>query len=254
MGPIKDYPLLVFAITLLVLWLSELAGAYILKRRAAAAEVREDVNIIQGAILTLLGLLIGFSFAMAVSRYDLRKTYEEAEANAIGTEYVRAGLLPAAERDAARALLHQYLDKRLQFYTARDAGRLQAIDTETAALQQQMWAVVERSAVAQPNVIVAMAAAGMNDVLNSEGYTQSAWWNRIPRAAWVLMLLVAVCCNVMVGYGVRKAEAEPMLMAVLPLVVATSFMLIADIDSPRGGLIRVDPHNLLRLAVSLQVR
>jgi hypothetical protein len=65
-----------------------------------AEDLREDFSVILSATLTLLGLLIGFSFSMAISRYDERKNYEEAEANAIGTEYVRADLLPAA--DAAK--------------------------------------------------------------------------------------------------------------------------------------------------------
>jgi protein-S-isoprenylcysteine O-methyltransferase Ste14 len=92
----------------------------------------------------------------------------------------------------------------------------------------------------------------MNDVLNSQGYTQAAWWNRIPVAAWALLLLIAVCSNVMVGYGARNAKAERGLLLVLPLIVAIAFFLIADIDSPRGGVIRVFPQNLHNLAESLR--
>ena len=66
---------------------------------------REDFGVVQAATLTLLGLIIGFSFSMAIGRYDQRKNYEEAEANAIGTEYVRAGLLPAADATKVRAQL-----------------------------------------------------------------------------------------------------------------------------------------------------
>ena len=64
------------------------------RRRPVRKDEREDLDIVQTAILTLLALIIGFSFSMAVSRYDVRKTYWEAEANAIGTEYLRADLLP----------------------------------------------------------------------------------------------------------------------------------------------------------------
>ena len=92
----------------------------------------------------------------------------------------------------------------------------------------------------------------MNDVLNSQGYTQAAWWNRIPHAAWALMGLIAICCNLLIGYGARDAKAESRLLLVLPLVTALSFFLIADIDSPRGGVIRVAPQNLLSLEASLR--
>ena len=91
----------------------------------------------------------------------------------------------------------------------------------------------------------------MNDVLNSQGYTQAAWWNRIPVAAWGLMLAIAICCNILVGYGARTAKSKGLLL-ILPVIIAISFLLIADIDSPRGGLIRVSPQNLVSLAQSLK--
>jgi hypothetical protein len=96
----------------------------------------------------------------------------------------------------------------------------------------------------------ALVVAGMNDVLNSEGYTQAAWWNRIPTAAWLLMFVMALFCNGLVGFGAR--QLKPRLFMVLPLVVAVSFFLIADIDSPRGGVIRVVPQNLVRLQAGLK--
>ena len=71
--------------------------------------MREDFGLILAAALTLLRLIIGFSFSMATSRYDQRKNLEEAEANAIGTEYARAGLLPAADAAKVRALLRTSL-------------------------------------------------------------------------------------------------------------------------------------------------
>jgi len=94
----------------------------------------------------------------------------------------------------------------------------------------------------------------MNDVFNSQGYTQAAWWNRIPIAAWGLMAAIAICSNVLVGYSARRPKEEFTLLLILPLVVSIAFFLIADIDSPRGGLIRVRPQNLLDLAQSLRAQ
>ncbi len=99
--------------------------------------------------------------------------------------------------------------------------------------------------------IAALVLSGMNDVLNSQGYTQAAWWNRIPPAAWTLMAAIAVCCNVLVGYGARPGRHKPYLPLVLPLVVSVAFYLIADLDSPRRGIIRVQPQNLLSLSRTL---
>jgi hypothetical protein len=252
MNQIMRYPILVFALSLVVLWLSARIGAFFCKRlRNVDEDERDDFGLVVAATLTLLGLIIGFSFSMASSRYEQRKTYEEAEANAIGTEYVRADLLPAPDAARVRVLLRSYLDQRVLFYQTRDAGELQQIDATTAQLQTELWSAAQAPAAAQPTPVVALAVSGMNDVLNSQGYTQAAWWNRIPTGAWALMAAIAICSNLLIGYSARRAESESKMFLVLPLVVSISFLLIADIDSPRVGLIRVEPQNLVSLSQSL---
>jgi hypothetical protein len=202
--------------------------------------------------LTLLGLIIGFTFSMAVSRYDQRKNYEESEANAIGTEYLRAGLLSATDAAMTRSLLRSYLEQRILLYQTEEEDRRVRLRERTTQLQAQLWSAVQNAAVAQPGPLTALAAAGMNDVLNSQGYTQAAWWNRIPGAAWLLMLLIALLCNVMVGYAARGGTLRTLLLLIMPLLIAIAFWLIADIDSPRGGVIRVSPQNLLSLSQQLR--
>jgi hypothetical protein len=250
MSNLVNFPGFIFVLCFVVLWLSAWAGISFLKKiRPLEQEDRDDFGVVQGAALTLLGLLIGFTFSMAISRYEQRKNYEEAEANAIGTEYVRVGLLPAPDAEVLRGLLRKYLDQRVLFYTTKDRQLLQQIAANTAQLQNQLWSVLEARAGIQPTPITALAVSGMNDVLNSEGYTQAAWWNRIPIEAWVLLGAISVGCSLLVGYGARRVS---ILFVVLPLAVSISFFLIADIDSPRSGVIRVDPQNLIRLAQSLQ--
>ncbi len=246
-----DYPLLVFFVSLLTLWLAETIAASFFRRPRKLEEKSEHFGTILAAALTLLGLIIGFTFSMAVNRYDQRKNYEEAEANAIGTEYVRAELLPAAEAAKIRTLLGKYLDQRVLFYTTRDEQRLAQIDATTAQLHAELWSAVREPAAARQTPIVALVVSGMNDVLNSQGYTQAAWWNRIPIAAWSLMVAIAIFCNLLIGYGARYAKAQPLLHLALPLLVSISFFLIADIDSPHRGLIRVHPQNILSLSESL---
>jgi hypothetical protein len=238
---------------LLTLWLSAKIGGSIRKGQGNLKENEPEVfGVITGAILTLLALVIGFSFSMAVSRYDQRKNYEEAEANAIGTEYVRADLLPAADAARVRALMRNYLDQRVQFYSTRDDLQLQRIDAITAQLQTDLWSAVQAPFVAQSTPVAALAVSGMNDVLNSQGYTQAAWLYRIPSEAWILMGAIAIFCNLMIGYGAHRPGAKGTLFLVLPLVLSISFFLIADIDSPRRGIIRVHPENLTTLSQSLQ--
>jgi len=246
-----NFPLLVLAFTFVLLFLAAYVGDLLRNKVLPLKEDgREDFSVVLGATLTLLALLIGFTFSMAVSRYDQRKNYEESEANAIGTEYVRADLLPAADAARVRHLLKKYVDERVLFYTTRNQHRLAKIEADTAELQKELWSAVLPGAAAQPTPPLALVVSGMNDVLNSQGYTQAAWWNRIPIAAWVLMAAIAICCNLLIGYGAHRTDRR--IFLIVPIAVSIAFFLISDIDSPRGGSILVAPQTLLSLSQSLR--
>ena len=237
----------------LALWLAAVVGRHALQRQSRLdKELREDFGTIVAAALTLSALIVGFSFSMAINRYDQRKNYEEGEANAIGTEYVRADLVPAADEDKVRALLKSYLDQRIAFYLSQDYQELLQIQARTAELQAELWSAIRPAAIAQPDPIRALVVSGMNDVLNSQGFAQAMFWNRIPVSAWALMVVVGILCNVLVGYGSRDLKTGSRLLPILPLIGAIAFMFIADIDAPRHGLIRVKPQNLMSLAESLR--
>lgn len=245
-----DYPVSSILVAFVFFWIAARIGAGIGKRRQNfTPATAEEFTLLLGALLTLLGLIIGFTFSMAVGRYDQRKNLEEAEANAIGTEYVRVDVLPAAEAAEVRSLLKAYLDQRIAYYETRDRDEQTKINAQTAALQNGMWRSVLEPAKAHETPVMALAVAGMNDVLNSQGYTQAAWWNRIPLAAWVLLMVISLLCNFMVGF--RDAGQSDLLLLILPIALAMSLFLIADIDSPRRGAIRVRPQNLESLAQSL---
>jgi hypothetical protein len=157
--------------------------------------------------------------------------------------------LPMRRRCAS--LLRRYTDERILFYTTRDFQEEQKVNARTAQLQNELWAAILAPVMANPTTVMALVVNGMNDVLNSQGYTQAAWWNRIPPAAWMLMMLISVGSCVAVGYGARHLARERLMLLAVPAIVATSFFFIADIDSPRAGVIRVIPQNLHSLAQSL---
>jgi len=244
-----QYPIVIGLVCFFVLWGTASFGDRISRRRLAPTEL-EEFNLVLGATLTLLGLIVGFAFSMAVGRYDQRRNYEEEEANAIGTEYVRVDLLPSGDADKLHGLLKQYLTHRIVFFQTRDKDELATVNREAADLQNQMWSIVAGVAQAQPTPVNALVVSGMNDVLNRQGYTQAAWWNRIPVAAWAFIFSIAICCNFLQGYSGGEQKARRPLI-VLPLVLAIALLLLADLDSPRGGVIRVRPQNLIALQESL---
>ena len=251
MESLSHYPLLVFAVAFVALWLASAAGSWLRRNYPNADdEQNEHLGVILAATLTLLALIIGFSFSMSINRYDQRKNFEEAEANAIGTELLRADFLPPADAANVRKLLGEYLDQRIQFYLNRTmSGECGSTTDQPVAGSSLVCG--SRSVRCTTNAGMALALAGMNDVINSQGYTQAAYWNRIPAAAWYFMALIALCSSALLGYRSRSGNAAGKLVLVLPLVVSISFLLIADIDAPRHGLIEVRPQNLESLAKSL---
>ncbi len=253
MPKLIDLPAVVLAIAFLLQVIAAYCGDYIRRRtRQSDADPANDYKTILPSALTLLALIVGFAFSMAVSRYDQRKSYEEEEANAIGTEYVRADILPPAESAHIHDLLIKYTELRIQFYEIRDQSQLDQIAASTSDLQTALWASVVGPTTAQPTPPMALLFSGMNDVLNSQGYTQAAFWNRVPIGAWLLMMFVAMACNFLIGFTEQRRRQGSLL--VLPFILAIPFLLIADIDSPHGGLIRVVPQNLIALAHSLSPR
>jgi hypothetical protein len=219
--------------------------------RTKDTETSEDLGIIQTATLTLLALIIGFTFSMAIDRHDQREIFEEGEANAIGTEFLRADLLPPKASAVTKDLLLQYVDQRILFYSKQSSEKIQEIRSKTDQLQADLWNEILPVIRKQDTPSIALVASGMNDVLNSQGYVQAAWWNRIPLTAWALMAAIAICANLLVGFGARNFERNMGLFMIFPFVVSVSFFLIADIDSPRGGVIRIEARNLIALKSNL---
>jgi hypothetical protein len=192
-----DRPLVVLTTTLVALGCAAFIGER-LRKFPRLADAATDFAATLPAALTLLGLILGFSFSMAVSRYDLRKTYEEAEANSIGTQYVRASLLPADDAARLRDLLAQYTKLRIEFYHEHDDDRVNKVNTETATLQNRMWQLVVDATASRRDPLSGLIVAGMNDVLNAQGYTPGGMVESHPARR----VAAAVDC----GIGVQSAD------------------------------------------------
>lgn len=250
MSRIINNPFAVFVIALIVQWGAAYGGDH-LRRRSQHLKQDEqaDFDTVLTASLTLLALIIGFSFSMAVSRYDQRKNSEEAEANAIGTAYMRADLLPVEDAAKVRELLRTYVNQRISFYLGY-AHQMNEPGSDPAKVQAELWSAVVHAAAAQPTPVIALAVSAISDVLSAQGNARAAWLNRIPIAAWSLMGLIAIFSNVLLGY--RERSKGTFALLVLPVIASIAFFLIADIDSPRGGAINVVPYNLIATSQSIK--
>ena len=245
-----DHPVVFFVTTLTLLIASARVGvAASAHGRTLASADRVEFDLVRNAMFTLLGLMVGFAISMAVSRYDLRKSLEEAEANAIGTEYLRLDLMPPETTRAVRALLRTYVDERIAFYRDHDPKKQENSDAATIGTMKALWAAIAPEARARQTPTDALVASGMNDILNSEGYTLAAWRNRLPIEVWMLLILIAAACNFLIGFGAKRLS--PATHVILPVTAALAFLLIADVEGPRNGFVQVEPVDLDDVATAM---
>jgi hypothetical protein len=211
-----------------------------------------QIGGIQGAVLAMLGLLLGFTFAMAMGRYDVRRSLVLSEANAIGTTYLRAALLPPPQHAAIENLLRQYVDARLAFHDAgADLEKRSAVETRTAQLQRDLWAqTVEASKT--PTPVTATFINALNETIDLDATQLQAIRSRVPGVVWLLLLVVAGTGCFASGYGAGASGARSKFANILlPLLITIVITLISDLDRPYKGLIGIDRRPLLDLKASL---
>ena len=190
---------------------------------------------------------------MAVARYDTRRGLVLAEANAIGTTWLRADLLSAEHRTAIENQLRRYVDVRLEFYAAgEDKEKQAAAERRTAQIQRELWAQAVAAGKEAPSPLTPTFIAALNETIDLDATRMNALRTRVPGAVWLLVLVVAICGCCASGYGAGASGARNgFANIILPLLIATVITLIADLDRPRGGLIGISQQPLLDLKESL---
>lgn len=252
MGKLADYEYLTFAVTLGVLWLAVEAGAWLARRTGPRRKFeRGYLGQVTGASITILALIIGFSFSAALERYNQRKNFEQDEASAISSEYSLAAFLPQADAAQVRALLSEYIQLRIAFFEEDDRTERAAIRAQRLKVEGGLWPILERNAVTSPTPIMREVIAGLNAVTSRSSYSQAAALDRIPDGTWTLMAMLALICCLLMGYDTPGRQPLA-LRLVLPLIVAMAFFMISSLDAQRRGVIRVNPENLLRLQLELK--
>jgi hypothetical protein len=214
---------------------------------------KEQIGGIQGAVLGLLGLLLGFTFALAANRYDARRELVLQEANSIGTTYLRASLLSDAHKTGVEALLATYVDARIDFYRAgEDDALVAAAEKAAARIQGELWKHAVAAGRESPTPVVTSFIVSLNETIDLDAARLHALRTHVPGAVWLLVLAVATGGCFAAGYGGGAGGARSIFADVaLPILIAVVITLIADIDRPRGGLIGSDQRPLYDLKASL---
>lgn len=229
-------------------------GAFSRKKNPEAAQGHS--GSVQGAVLGLLGLLLGFSFAMAVGRFDARRALVVEEANFIGTTWLRTDFLPGPYKGQVRDLLVRYTQLKVEaFDSSSDNEELERSRDEIAEIHQQLWQNAADASVERNTPVLATFITSLNETLDLDSLRKAALRNHVPGAVWLLLLLVAGCGAWASGYGSGTVGVRSTFNQFLfPLLIAVVITLIADIDRTHKGLIGMNRAPLVDVLESMQPR
>jgi hypothetical protein len=243
---LRDYPLLLLVIVAPILCGIVEIGFRIAKRRGASASMHEQLTSARDQAGLLLSLVLGFTLSLALTRYDLRIQLIVEESNAIGTTRLRAGMLPEPARSEALRVVDEYARSRLDFAKAGLDPAAQAMArARSSDLQRVLWADAEDAARLQPTQITALFVESLNDMIDLDEKRVSSLENRVPRAVWVMIAVLALLTSLLIGLGMRRRAAWAQFVP--PFMFAVVALLIADLDAPGKGLIRGEIGALVRV-------
>ncbi len=218
------------------------------------ADAKSELSIVQGAMMGLLALLLGFTFSMAISRFETRKQLVLEEANAIGTTYLRAQLLPEPERREVSNLLRQYVAARLEFVRRGVEGKkLDEAKRETDALHKRLWSQAMAVGGQDPRSITrGLFIQSLNEVIDLHAKRLQALENHVPGIIIILLFFIAVIATGLIGYGCGVGGRRNFFVTLATaLLIAAVILVILDLDRPRRGLIKVSQQRLVELQDSL---
>jgi hypothetical protein len=233
---------------------ASIAG-YALRKRRERSGIPQESESQQGyvvsAVLGLLALLMGFTFSLAIDRFDTRRVLVLQDANAIGTAYLRAQLLPEPHRSRLTGLLLEFTETKIALAKAqpRDAGELLARDDR---LLTDIWAADAAAFDAIKNLDFSSTFINsMNAMIDLDASRRSARRAHVPTLVFAVLLIYLIVTAGVLGY-VLAGRGGRQIGAVLLGLLTLSLMLILDIDRPTIGGIREDQGPMERLLVSLR--
>lgn len=216
--------------------------------------VRSQLGVMEASVLGILALLLGFAFSMAASRFDMRRQQILDEANAIGTTYLRASLLPEPHKSKAAGLLRQYVDARIEFYDSGvDVARFRRACELAEKLQAELWDIATAAGLEDPRAVTTgLFIQSLNDVIDFHAKRVTAQTNRIPLAIFVMLYFVAISGMGLAGYATGTGGRRlPVPTITAALMISAVILLIVDLHRPREGMIRLGQQSMLDLRATV---
>jgi hypothetical protein len=209
-----------------------------------------DIALILGAVMTLLALLLGFTYSMSAARFETRRQLVVDEANAIGTTYLRAKTLPEPRSSQIQEWLRQYTALRVEITRMTDysSEKMNEADNRSKELHGLIWSRAAALARETPNPIISIFLQTLNEMIDLHSKRLAAFRNRVPFSIYLVLFLVSTIILWLVGFyfGSRRKRVR-ILTTMLALLVASVMWLIMDLDQPVRGAITASQQSLIDL-------
>lgn len=233
--PLWAFFLVVLVVTFLSTEIGHRVGAWRLNSRGS--EPQASLGTIVAAMLGLLAFMLGFTFNVALSRFDERRTAILDDANAIGTTYLRCDFLDEPQRGQAKHLLREYVQVRVKGVVPEQLDEMQA---KTQALQSQLWSIAAQFGKEKPNPITGLFIGSLNETIDmDEKRVNIGIFARVPDSVWLVLFAVSALSMLGVGYYSGQTGSRSwaeVLLLVITFALVT--LLVADLDRPHEGFIR----------------
>jgi hypothetical protein len=242
--------LVVFAVIGGACAIGVVCGHYLRKH---SETIREPIGIVQGAMLGVVGMILAFGLSLAVGRYESRRGDVVAEANAIGTAYLRAQTIQEPQRSSSLALFRTYNDLSIRITReVPGSSSLKATAAAQSRLQQDLWRLVGQSLNAHPqDSAQRLYLDSLNDMFDQQTVRLSALNNRVPGPVLALEVIGAAA-----ALGLLALHISLLGRGLAPLLVAAALisallLITFDLDRPTRGLITVPNTALIDVRASM---
>jgi hypothetical protein len=211
---------------------------------------KEQMVAIRDGLFVLVSLLLGFTLALAVPRFNERRSLLIEEADSIKTTYLRASMLPQPYSDRAREELRHYVDARLNLDAAGlDSGPIEKALMDASQIQADLWKDLADLTKTDRSAVITSYISSLNETIEFEDKRLAAQENRIPLTIW--LMIVSVSLIAVFARGLTLARRFWLTLALAPITIALVVALIADLDTPSTGLIRLDNRAMQRLKLEI---
>lgn len=223
--------------------------------RRSKEEKESTASAFVGTVLGLVAFILAFTFGIVTNRYDDRKALVLEEANTIGTAYLRADFMSAADRSKTKELFREYLDSRIGVVKDRDLARIKQLLAESARIQQELWDIaVANSARDTGSVVAALYVDSLNSVLDVHAKRVAVGLQaRVPVGIWAVLYILVFLGMFGVGYqtGISGSRTRSWMTPILAISFSLVLLLIASLDRPANSFITVSQQPLIELRAAM---